>query len=133
MSLCPQDCYCKGTYGHLRVPTTSKRHWGHTDISVYEQLPGDKGDIQTSHCMNGFQEGTLGTYGHPTVRTASRGHMDISLYERLISIHICVIFVGWLVCVFRSYSEMSVGPYVPRIVGTVRCPYVPMSPGMFVQ
>ena len=25
------------------------------DISLYERLPGDIGDIQTSHCTNGFQ------------------------------------------------------------------------------
>ena len=48
---------------------------GHTNISLYERLPGD---IRTSHCMNGSQE----TYGHLTVRMAFRGHMDISQYER---------------------------------------------------
>ena len=78
-----------GTYGHLTLRTASRRgFWGHTDISLYEQLPGrDFGDIRTSHCTNSFQEGTLGTYGHLTVRTASRrglwGHRDISLYEWL--------------------------------------------------
>ena len=50
-----------------------------------------------------------------------------------ISIYIRAVSVGWLVAMFRSYSEMSVCPYVPRNVRTVRCPYVPMSPGMFVQ
>ena len=53
---------------------------GHTNISLYERLPGD---IRTSHCTNGSQ----GTYEHLTVQTASRrglwGHTDISLYERL--------------------------------------------------
>ena len=44
---------------------------GHTNISLYERLPGD---IRTSHCANGSQ----GTYGHLTVQTAPRGHMDIS-------------------------------------------------------
>ena len=49
---------------------------GHTNISLYERLPGD---IRTSHCMNSSQ----GTYGHLTVRTAPRRHTDISLYEWL--------------------------------------------------
>ena len=56
---------------------------------MYEQLPGDEGDIQTSHCTNGFQRdigdigtsqctnGFQGTYKHLSVRTASMGHTDI--------------------------------------------------------
>ena len=31
-----------------------------------------------------------------------------------------------------SYSEMSLCPYVPRNVRTVRCLYVPMSPGLLL-
>ena len=56
------------------------------DISVYEQLPVDIGDIQTSHCTNGC-EGTLGTYGHLTVQIPSKGHWghkDILLHEQLL-------------------------------------------------
>ena len=72
---------------------------------MYEQLPGDEGDIQTSHCTNGFQRdigdirtsqctngfqrdigdigtsqctnGFQGTYKHLSVRTASMGHAGI--------------------------------------------------------
>ena len=82
MSICPLDC----SYSEMSVCTYVPRTVtvrGHTDISVYEQLPGDIGDIRTSQCTNSFQ-GTLGTYRHLTVQTASRGHrghMDISLYN----------------------------------------------------
>ena len=66
MPLCPQDYL--GIYGHLSVHTASK---GHTDISVFERLPGDIhtshcsvlpddiGDIRTSHHTKNFRE-TLG-------------------------------------------------------------------------
>ena len=82
MSLCPQECSYSEMSVCPYVPRTVTVR-GHTDISVYEQLPGDIGDIQTSHstnsfqgeigdirtsqCMNSFQ----GTYKHLSVRTDS--------------------------------------------------------------
>ena len=66
MSLCPQECSYSEMSVCPYVPRTVTVR-GHTDISMYEQLPGDigdirtslyeqlPGDIQTSHCTNSFQ------------------------------------------------------------------------------
>ena len=70
MSLCPQECLYSEMSVCPYVPRTVTVR-GHTDISVYEQLPGDIGDIRTSHCTNA--SGDIGTWDIQT---------DISLYER---------------------------------------------------
>ena len=72
------------------VRTTSRGNWGHTDISVFKQLPGDIGDIRTSHRTNGFQRdiGEIRT-SQCTIQTAmaSRGQTDISVYEQIPALH----------------------------------------------
>ena len=96
--LCPREAVCTVRCPYVPYVPRTVTVRGHTDISMYEQLPGDIGDIRTSHGTNSFQgeigdirtsqcmnslQGTKGTYRHLTVRTASRAHTDISMQERL--------------------------------------------------